>query len=329
MKLALLLLLALAALGGASSRAQDAPQTPAPAVASEASAPRLVAHVEDARLKELSGLAASRRFSGWVWAHNDSGDVARLFLLDGAGRTRAVVSLANAQAVDWEDIAVAGGAQDSTVTVADSGDNLHAREGIVLYRFRERDLPLQVLEGQDANAPDVPLLAPEVSIRADTLKLRYPEADGAQDAEALAANASGDLLLVTKSTGISRFYLALWPLGKAEGEQRLKLVAEKQFGSTEPGHRRVREMLVTAADLSPDERRLALITYATLYVWKLPPGPWDKLDWKAVLASPAEVKPLPRLDQCESVAWMGAGQVWVSSDGEHAPLWSVPVGEAK
>lgn len=316
MKPSRLLLLGLLPLGAAYSRAQIA-QPPADAPSSQA---RLVAHIADVRLKEISGLASSRRFPGWAWAHNDSGDSARLFLLDGQGRTRAVVTLANAQAVDWEDIAVAGEGDLSTVTVADCGDNKRERTDITLYRFRESNLPFHL----DPKSPP-PASAPEVRLQAQELRLRYPASEGAQDAESLCTNARGEVLLATKSTGPSRFYLALWPHGKAEGEQTLKLVAHKQFGSTEPGHRHVREQLVTAADVSPDGSRLALVTYASLYVWKLPEGEWSKLDWQSVLDGEARVTPLPKMPQCESVAWSGGGQVLVSSEGEGAPLWSVPV----
>jgi hypothetical protein len=303
MKLARLLVLALLPLGCVASRSEPAP-----------AAPRQIAQLQDARLKELSGLAASRCFSGCFWAHNDSGDSARLFLIDIAGRTRAVVNFAGIEAIDWEDITVAGVGENASVIVADSGDNSRARPEIVLRRFRERDLKLQVLE-------DAP--APEITIEAQSLTLHYPEADGAQDCEALAANDGGDLLLVTKSTAPSRFYLARWPLDEKSGAQELKFVGEKQFGSTEPGKRRVREQLVTGAELSPDGARLALVTYAELFVWKLPPGAWSGVDWKQVLANPPSIATLPKLPQCESVAWLSANEVLVSSEGENAPLWSV------
>ena len=308
-------LLALLPLICAASPAKT--EAPAKALAGE---PRLLGQIADARLKELSGLAASRRFPGWMWAHNDSGDSARLFLLDSKWHTRAIVKLPNAQAVDWEDIAVAGNAQDSTVTIADIGDNSRSREHITLYRFRERDLPL------GPNFARLPLSpAREISVAASHLHLRYPEADSAQDAESLCTSADGSVLIVTKSTGPSRFYLARWPLGEKNGEQILRLAAQKQFGSTKPGQRSVSQRLVSAADVSPDGLRLAIVTYASLCIWKLPPKAWGTLDWKRVLESEPVVALLPKLPQCESAAWSGPSQVIVSSEGESAPLWSIPI----
>lgn len=263
-------------------------------------------------------MGASRRFPGWLWAHNDSGDSARLFLLDGQGRTRAVITLLDVRAVDWEDIAVAGSAQDSTVTIADCGDNERKRTGIVLYRFRERDLPLPLDFMAKPHARPI-----ELRVRASVLRLSYP--DGAQDAESLCARGEHELLIVTKSTKASRFYLALWLPGVNSAVQALRFVGEKQFGSTAPGRRRVREQLATAADVSLDGSRLAVSTYAALHVWKLPPGSWGEVDWKSVLASEPVVVPLPELPQCESVAWSGADTVIVSSEGADAPLWSISV----
>ena len=56
---------------------------------------------QDPRITESSGLAASSR-SGIVFTHNDSGDSARFFAVDDAGRTRTTYALPDVQARDWE-----------------------------------------------------------------------------------------------------------------------------------------------------------------------------------------------------------------------------------
>lgn len=101
--------------------AQD--QTPAQAPTT----PTPLFKVQDARIDELSGLAASRAYPGCFWAHNDSGDTARLFLLNAKGETVAVVNLAGVTARDWEDIAFAGG----YLYVGDIGDNDGDRKSVV------------------------------------------------------------------------------------------------------------------------------------------------------------------------------------------------------
>src|SRR5436190_19049543 len=60
-------------------------------------------------LEEASGLAASERYPGHFWTHNDSGNPADLFLLDSAARTRIVFHFPNINNRDWEDIALGPG----------------------------------------------------------------------------------------------------------------------------------------------------------------------------------------------------------------------------
>ena len=64
--------------------------------------------------------------SGTFWTHNDSGDGPRVFELDDDGAFRARGrACTNAEAVDWEDIAIRG----YTLYVGDIGDNLGQRRG--------------------------------------------------------------------------------------------------------------------------------------------------------------------------------------------------------
>src|SRR6266566_1484018 len=58
------------------------------------------------RVKESSGIAASRAHPGVLWTHNDSGDDAYVYATDLAGADRGVVRIRGARAVDWEDIAL-------------------------------------------------------------------------------------------------------------------------------------------------------------------------------------------------------------------------------
>ena len=57
-------------------------------------------------LPEASGLAASARYPGVLYTHNDSGDSARFFMMDETAKVIAEMRLPGATAVDWEDIAL-------------------------------------------------------------------------------------------------------------------------------------------------------------------------------------------------------------------------------
>ncbi|RZS87506.1 hypothetical protein EV189_2937 [Motilibacter rhizosphaerae] len=139
-------------------------------------APVVAFTLQDKRITESSGLVASPRHPGYVWTHNDSGDTARLFALDGKGRTVGVWRLAGVQARDWETITARG----DDLWVGDIGDNDAVRtNGILVHRVAE---PRTLTGGG--------------TLRATSYRLRYP--DGPHDAETMFFGADGRLRIVTK-----------------------------------------------------------------------------------------------------------------------------------
>ncbi|MEK9636885.1 MAG: hypothetical protein VW060_07415, partial [Acidimicrobiaceae bacterium] len=83
-------------------------------------------------LPETSGVVYSRTVDGRMYAHNDSGNLPRLFGI-GASSTVDEVWTVGTALLDWEDIAVAG----STLYFADTGDNLHIRPTVRLIASPE------------------------------------------------------------------------------------------------------------------------------------------------------------------------------------------------
>src|SRR3546814_16595136 len=63
-------------------------------------------YIDKPEINEASGLVASVAHRGCFWTHNDSGDEARVFLVDASARCRATYNLAGITAYDWEDIAM-------------------------------------------------------------------------------------------------------------------------------------------------------------------------------------------------------------------------------
>ena len=105
---------------------------------------------------EISGLVASTTQPGVLWAHNDSGDRARIFALRSDGSLIASLDVPGAEATDWEDIAVGPGGD---LLLADIGDNKSVRNAIDIYRVPE------------------PRLAdgPTTTAAATRLRLTYPD----------------------------------------------------------------------------------------------------------------------------------------------------------
>lgn len=273
---------------------------------SSAEAPRYarpcaVATVRDERLRECSGLAASRRYPGLLWAHNDSGDLPRLFALNLQGQTRALVHVVGARAVDWEDIAAGPGPDGRpSLYIGDIGNNTRSRQDLTVYCIPEPDL-----DSTDAvrSEPALPL------------PFRYP--DGSFDAEALMVHPhTGDLYLITKCMGevcgLYRFPRPLQPGVRVTLERvgTLRLSVPSIWGR-----------MVTAADIAPDGERFAVRTYLSLFEFSMVPG--EPLE-KALAIPPIEI-PAPPEWQGEAVAYRadGAG-LFTLAEGRRPRLYWVP-----
>jgi hypothetical protein len=246
----LLLPLTLAVLVAGACGGGDAPATTTGAVPGTTRAPsrpaapalcgrlsvRVTGRVGAGEATELSGLVVSPTQKGVLWAHNDSGDRARLFALRTDGSLIASLDVPGAEAVDWEDLAVGPG---DTLLIGDIGDNAAARASVDLWRVREPRLA----DGAAVTAP------------ATRVALRYP--DGAHDAETLLADPeTGEVVVVTKrADGRSGVYAASLdaPSLRRTGTLRLGLGG-----------------LATGGDVGA--RVIAIRTYTALYVWRRAAG---------------------------------------------------------
>ncbi len=146
--------------------------TGAPGSASADDTPRPVFHLVDPRINESSGLALA---GGRLVTTNDSGSGPVLYVLDQwSGRTISTTTY-DADVVDVEALAPAGG---TAVWVGDIGDNLGRRDRIEVYR--------------------VPVVRGTRAVHALRYSLAYP--DGPRDAETLLVSPrTGRLYVVSKA----------------------------------------------------------------------------------------------------------------------------------
>ena len=95
--------------------------------------------VQTESLTEISGIALSRQNNDVIWAHNDSGDEARVFALGTDGGLLGVFRLEGARAIDWEDIAIGPGPSKDRdyLYIADTGNNDLSRRTVTVYRVLE------------------------------------------------------------------------------------------------------------------------------------------------------------------------------------------------
>jgi len=240
----------------------------------------------------------SRKNSGVLWVHNDSGDSPRLFALTPAGVHLATYNLPDAPSGDWEDLAVGLDPQtgEHVLYVGDVGDNQLQRESIVVHVVAEPDVsPTQ--EPVEADATFYKLL------------LQYPD-DHAFDSETLLVDpVTSDIYVVTKVVGATFGVYRKAAPHAADEEAVLDLVAE-------PTSKEVATYgVTTGGEFSPLGDRIVVRGY----------GPNGRL-WlrdgahpmSEILATePCEVT-LPVEIQAESVCF--------SADG--SGLYTIPEGDA-
>lgn len=92
--------------------------------------------IQNKELKEASGLTASLNNPGLLWSHNDSGDEARIFLLDDSAKNKAIYCLEGIKAQDWEEIASLK-KERNYLLIGDIGDNKGIRPFISVHLIEE------------------------------------------------------------------------------------------------------------------------------------------------------------------------------------------------
>ncbi|MCU1396795.1 MAG: hypothetical protein JWM34_5223 [Ilumatobacteraceae bacterium] len=257
--------------------------------------------VGDPELIELSGLAASHDHPGVLWAHNDSGDTARLFAMSDAGAPLGRFDVAGATAVDWEDIAVGRGpdAGASYIYVGDIGDNAASRDHVTVYRIPE---PADAPSGVDGT------LASAVAI-----DLVYP--GGPSDAESLFIDPqTGDLFIVTKAlSGASVVLRAAAADLTAASTVTMTQVAAIQIADTgaydSSAALALPSTMATAADISPDGSTILLRTYQQVLAFDRAPG---QSVGEAMSGTPCEAMQVAE-PQGEAIAFSASGDAYFTS----------------
>ncbi|MHB9759636.1 WD40 repeat domain-containing protein [Streptomyces sp. BYX5S] len=192
--------------------------------------------IQDPRITESSGLAASRAHPGVYWTHNDSDDGAYLFAVDGrTGKTLATVTMSGVGSP--RDVEAVSIGPDGNIYVGDIGDNLGGKwDHVWIYKLPE------------------PKKLVDQTVRATQYDVKY--ADGARNAESLAVHPkTGRVYIVEKGEDGGGLY---------EGPAALNPSATNTF-------RRVADIDLWATDaaFSPDGEQLAVRGYfgGVAYRW--------------------------------------------------------------
>jgi hypothetical protein len=200
--------------------------------------------ITDPAIPESSGIVASRKHAGVYWTHNDSGNPPTLFAITREGESIRAYEV-GAKNVDWEDVALDDAGH---IFIADTGNNNRNRTEVQVYRVDEPD-PRANAEGNGGKPPPLRVN--------DHWRLTYP--DKPFDCESLFL-LDGKAYLISKNlTGaaaeIYRFDLAA-PMNRPVMLERVTDVP-------------LIHAPVTAADISEDGKRLAIMTVLGPYILQI------------------------------------------------------------
>lgn len=184
--------------------------------------------IEDPRITESSGLAASHLHPGVYWTHNDSDDGPYLYAVDSrTGKTVATLTLRGIGSPrDVEAISIG---PDNQIYVGDIGDNFHGRWPYVwIYRLPE------------------PKTLKDQTVTATQYVVKY--SDGPRDAESLVVHPkTGRVYIIDKNEDGGHLY---------EGPDRLTSSGANIFRPVAPV-----DLWATDAAFSPNGRQLAVRGY--------------------------------------------------------------------
>jgi hypothetical protein len=227
----LLLASLLAASLTAAGNAVDSGQEIAPRV-------RLLARMHDPRIKESSGIVASRRYADVFWTHNDGGGPKKqiLYAIDRKGNTRASFPVVGVTLHDWEDIAIDNAGH---LYIGDIGNNDSKRDTLAVYEIDE---------------PNPQAGAERISLKR-AWKLKFPQAPF--DCESLFVWKDHGYV-VSKVFNNAHAQIFRFPLKETNRPLTLELVATTKIESP-----------VTGADISADGTLLGLVAKDGAYVFRI------------------------------------------------------------
>jgi hypothetical protein len=199
--------------------------------------------IEPGRMDEASGLADSRTLPGYLWTHEDAGNLSVLYLLRKDGREIRQYAPEGIINRDWEDIAVGAGPREgvSYLYLGDIGNNdaNAATDVHFIYRMPE---PTNLDGG--IRAADI-----------ERISYRYP--DGPRDAEVLLFDPlTQDLFIVSKELNMANLYRLPYP-------QTVSVVITAEKLGSLPS-----VQIATGGDISFDGLEILVRTYTNIFYWK-------------------------------------------------------------
>jgi hypothetical protein len=194
-----------------------------------------------AYIAETSGLARHSTPNTY-WTHNDGGNAAELFAIDSVGAVQARLALPQLTNTDWEDLAQD---QQGNLYIADIGNNANNRRDLQIFKIN----------------PSRPQNVEKISFIYNN-QVAYPPPLNARnfDCEALVFHQEKLYLFSKNRSPLNRF-VKMYVLPALAGQYTA--IAQDSIYI---------KSMITGADISPDGRTLALLSYGKVLLFDLVAG---------------------------------------------------------
>jgi SdiA-regulated len=189
-----------------------------------------------AAVNETSGLALGSK-TGNLWTLNDSGNPSELYEVDAVGNIMTQLKLPKLRNMDWEDLA-----QDNkgNLFIADVGNNSNQRKDLTIYKINPKTPDnFETIRLSYADQTDFPPLPEQRNF----------------DCEATVWY-KNKLYLFSKNRSKTNRFVKLYSIPDSEGTY-VAASSDSVYSKA----------MVTAADISPDGKTLALLTYGKVLLF--------------------------------------------------------------
>lgn len=186
-------------------------------------------------VNESSGIAKSQRINSF-WTHNDSGGKSELYEIDTHGKLLSTRAVADAPNVDWEDLTRD---EKGNIYIGDFGNNGNARKSLNIYKISEEKPETEKITFSYTDQKEFPPPASQRNF----------------DCEAFFYH-NDSLYLFSKNRSATNHMVKLYKVPAAAGTYQISPVDSINISTQ-----------VTSADVSPDGKTFALLTYGKIFLF--------------------------------------------------------------
>jgi len=270
--------------------------------------------LQHASLTEVSGISASLKTPGVLFAINDSGNSATLYAFSEQG-THLGEWPVNANNRDWEDMSSIWLDGRAYLIIGDTGDNLKMHRTSTFYLVEEPTLGLH---------QSSPLTV--------AITLNFSFDDGPRNVEAFSV-ADNSIYMISKEpvTATGPAVSSLYELTIPEQFDSVQLLARKVSSLPLPAANFESKLAaamagvdlnhVTSLDIDDASNTAYLLTYRHVIRIKRQ----DRQSWADAFSMRGERIYSHNLEQAEALAVAANRAVWITSEKRPAPLWAIPI----